>query len=109
MKTMLSAAERRLRLESFGHVTERLENVLKDMPITRQDSDDDSIEIKKEILRKERKEQTRKPGLIIESNSSSPEVETPKIVKPVVTPTVSVTPTIDPTAPVAVTVTPTQQ
>ena len=29
---MLSAAERRLRLESFGHVTERLENVLKDIP-----------------------------------------------------------------------------
>ena len=42
-------------------------------------------------------------------NAEITKVETPKIVKPVVTPTVSVTPTVDPSAPIAVTVTPTQQ
>jgi len=56
------------------------EDVFKNIPIVRQDSDDDSIEIKKEIIRNERRKQTKKPDLIIESDSSSPEVETPKVV-----------------------------
>ena len=39
-------------------------DILKDVPIVKQDSDDDSIEIKKEIVREEKK-LVKKPKMVI--------------------------------------------